>query len=392
MSITDLMASPTYRSTRGRVPVYRPLLNGQEFDITVKEAAVILGDNTHETAVLSCSSSTLTNLDGILDSTLSFFFGQAPRTELFCGYITSVSEEDAGKGNLTFSLMVLGATQPMLKGRPRFWRNKTVPAAVESLSYANGLGFHGSSHTHLWGVLAQTSESDWQMAVQYTKRLGWSLFTRYGVLMCMDPNELISTKGAYVTLCSIEKLGDYDITEERRLIEFTPSEKSEEIPENMGTQVAYFSDKGDVQVIKEIGDFKSYRFVNNVVLRNRDEAEIIANAGASRVSEWKQKAEARIWGDADIYPGMCVDVVTANRAYYREKFDGRWLVQSVGHKMDGQQYQTNLRLARPASDTQITQDVYRSFWLEAGRSRPTLSIQDKAWVSSWTNPTLRDVA
>ena len=38
---------------------------------------------------------------------------------------------------------------------------------------------------------------------------------------------------------------DFDITEERRLIEFTPAEKSEEIPENMGTQVAYFSDTGD---------------------------------------------------------------------------------------------------------------------------------------------------
>jgi hypothetical protein len=88
---------------------------------------------------------------------------------------------------------------------------------------------------------------------------------------------------------------------------------------------------------------------------------------------------------------MCVDVVTANRAYYREQFDGRWLVQAVSHKMDVQQFQTNLRLSRPASDTPITQDVYRPFWTEAGKARPTLSIQDKVWGSSWTNPALRDV-
>ena len=38
------------------------LLNGEEFDITVKEAVFILGENTHDIAVLSCSSSTLTTL------------------------------------------------------------------------------------------------------------------------------------------------------------------------------------------------------------------------------------------------------------------------------------------------------------------------------------------
>ena len=73
----------------------------------------------------------------------------------------------------------------------------------------------------------------------------------------------------------MDKLEDFDITEERRLIEFSPEEKSEDIPENMGSQIAYFSDTGTVQVTKEIGEFKSYRFVNNTVIRNRDEAETL---------------------------------------------------------------------------------------------------------------------
>ena len=109
------------------------------------------------------------------------------------------------------------------------------------------------------------------------------------------------------------------------------------------------------------------------------------------MDDWKQHAEARIWGDADLLPGMTVDVHTANRAYYRQKYDGRWLIQSVQHKMDVQQFQTNLRLARPGSDTPITQAAYTSFWTQDSKARPTLSLQDGMWVSSWTDPRLRDV-
>ena len=171
MSMTET-AQPSYRSTRGRVPIFRPALNGQEFDVTFKEAAFILSESTHDIAILSCSSPTLTTTDGILDSTLSFYFGQAPRTELFCGYIVNIKEDEAGKGILTFTISVFGATQPMQKGHPRFWRKKTVPSAVESLCNNNNLGFYGHPHSHLWGAITQTSESDWQISRQDSQSPG----------------------------------------------------------------------------------------------------------------------------------------------------------------------------------------------------------------------------
>ena len=390
MSMTDVLSKPTYRSTRGRVPVFRPLLNGEEFVITIQEATFQLGENNHDLAALSCTSADLTTTDGLVDSTLSFYYGQAPRTELFTGYITAVDETQAGKGNLSFKLAVMGATQVMQKGQPKFWRNKTISSAVESLSYINGLGFYSHPHTFLWDSLAQTTETDWQMATALAKRVGWSLFNRFGVLLLLDPMLLIRTQGSYATLLSADDR-DFEPTENRRLIEFSPSEKGSTVPENMGAKIAYFTDSNDVQVTTETGEFKSFTFVSGHVINSVEEANLYANADTVRTSEWNQKAEARIWGDSDIYPGMCVDVITSNPAAYRNKFDGRWLVRSVRHHMDISQYQTSLLLGRPASDTPVSHDAYRSFWQDAAKSRPTMSIQNKAWLSSWTDPRVRSV-
>ena len=389
--MTDLLSSPTYRATRGRTPIFRPQMNGEDFPITVQEATFMLGAGQHDSALLKCTSTELTTTDGMLNSTIAFYWGQAPRTELFCGYIVNVEEVEVGKGNINFTLDVMASTQPMQAGRPRFWRSKTVPSAVQALAYTNALGFHSHDDTYLWPALAQTDESDWTTANLLSDRLGWSIFSRYGVVMCYDPAKLHKDQGVYTTLVSAQDQADFDPTFDRRLIEFNPQEKSKSVPSNYGFQIAYFTDNGDVQVTKQSGTFKRYKFVTNFCVNGAEEADIYANGEASRPSSWDQSADARMWGDSDIYPGMCVDVVTSNTRYLRQKFDGRWLVQAVGHHMDVQQFQTQLSLVRPSSTAPITQDPYRSFWDVAGKARPTLSLQNGVWQSSWTNPTVSDV-
>ena len=390
MTMTDLVSTQTYRSTKGRVPVYRPLLNGEEFDISVREAQIALTDNAHDTAVLAVTSATLTDTDGLIGACISFFYGQAPRTELFCGYIMTVSVDQAGQGNLQFSMMVFGATQAMQKGIPRFWTGRTIPSVVEELSYIGGLGFHGHPQPHIWPALAQTDDTYWRTAINFTKRLGWCLFNRYGILLCYDPNVLFAESGAYATLMSAQNR-DFDPSAVRRMIEFTPSEDSDELPEHLGRKISYFTDNGVVQTTAERGTFKKYKFVTDFVIRNYEEAELLADAGAKRIEYWNQKAQARIWGDSDLYPGMCVDIVTSNTAVYKAKYDGRWLIKGVAHKMDTQQFQTLLHVARPSNKAAITQDEYRPFWQVAGRARPTLSQVDNGWISSWTDPRVRSV-
>ena len=400
MSLTDLSATPSYRATRGRVPVFRPLLNGEEFDIVVLEAVFQLGVASHEMVTLSCTSPSLTNTDGMLNSTLSFFYGQAPRTELFQGYIINVSVSSAGKGALSFNLLLLGPTKVMQVGQPRFWVNKTVPSALKDVANSNLLGVTTHDHTFVWKSLAQTDESDLSIMRLLVQRLGWALFSRYGVVLCWNPYELFTKQGSYATLLSSQDQ-DFDASAERRLIDFTPEESSEENPNSMGKKLAYFADSEQVQVTKEKGVHAKYKFVTNFVIRNAEEAEIYVNAD-EMMDSWKQQATARIWGDADIYPGMSVDVVTANPTYYRSKFDGRWLVAKVQHKMDTSQFQTQMTLVRPDNKTTITQDPYESFWVTAGKPKPALTLQEnteessstvtsRRWVSSWSNPTVQSV-
>jgi hypothetical protein len=71
---------------------------------------------------------------------------------------------------------------------------------------------------------------------------------------------------------------------------------------------------------------------------------------------------------------MNVDIYTTNPKYYRDRYNGRWLVRGVQHKMDRQNFQTQLVLARPESTTPIGITPYVPFWSQAGRARPTMML------------------
>ena len=390
-SLTDLTTTSDSRSTKGRCPVFRLRMNGEQFDVTVQSANLSFTEGDHESGTLTCTTSVFSTTETFVDSSISFYFGQAPRTELFCGYITNVTVNQAGVGNLTFSIDVLGVTKPMQGVSPRFWANRTIPSLVKTLSYLNGLGYVGHDHPYVWPSFAQTSDSDWATAVATADRLGWSIFTRYGIVMCYDPINLFRNNGSYATLMSSQDQ-DYKPGDARRLIEFNPNEQSTTDPTNMGPEVAYFGDDQRVTVAKADGDYKQYRFLTSYVIRSDEEAKLYVNSANSRLTQWLQYAQARIWGDADIYPGMCIDVVTTNTALNQgNKFDGRWLVRSAVHQMDTSSYQTNLLLSRPDNVSDVSVLPYRTFWADQSKARPILYIQDGLWMSSWTDLRVRDV-
>ena len=392
MSLTDLGQSPTFRSTKGRVPVFNPMLNGAEFEVTVTDATVTLSEKKHDTAKLTCLSNVLTDTDGILDSPISFFYGQAPRTELFTGYVVDVGEAQTGEGSLTFGLEILGPTKVMQTVTPRFWYRKSAPDVARDLAHLNGLGYVGHSPSYIWHTLSQTDESDWMVTVNAANRLGWSVFHRYGVVMCYDPVRLFTESGAYARLISAQD-HDFQAESDRRLIDFHPTEISSANPERMGGKVAYFTENGQVQVATQPGEFTKFRFYSSFVIRTATDAEVYLNALSTRMDSWKQLAVARIWGDADILPGMCIDIFTRNPRYTKkDQFNGRWIVRATKHVMDRSQYQTQLSLSRPLATQQTTSDPYQSFWHQAGKPKPSLLLQEGAWVSSWTNPTAASTA
>lgn len=359
----------------------RFMLNGNPLDVSVTKASVVLMDGQHDEAKVSVTSATLENTDGLVDSTLSFYWGVSPRAETFSGYVMRVEEDSGGAtGALTFDMTVFGSTKAMFEGAPQFWTNKAAPSAVKDLASKNRLGFYGHPHTYLWTALAQTSETDWAMANALTNRLGWRLWSRFGCLLCYDPMALFQESGSY---CRLVMGNPEDHTTDRYLLDFEPSELSSTDKELLGSRFGYF-DNETVQIIKEPGEFKGYKFDTGTVIEGGGAATAYVDANTNDLDSWKQSALARTWGDADIYPGMCVEVVTTNRRYIKTKYDGKWLVRGISHQMDRQQYQSLLYLVRPSSQVGVATIPYVPFWrnTDASAAKPYLSIDEGKWVSS----------
>jgi hypothetical protein len=392
--MTNVNVAPTEaRSTRGSVPINVVKMDAEDMDISINEASISFVPGQHDQVKISAVSTTLETTDGMLDSPISFLHGMPPHVETFNGYVVDVTEEQTSQGTLSFKLVIFGATKVMYEGMPRYWSNKTIPNAIRDLAYRNLLGFSGHDHTHLWKALAQTSESDWTIVNRFARRIGYSVFNRYGVVLCYNPMDLIRESGVYTRLVSGGRLSDAG-GDDRNLIEFTPSEKADVIEQNLGIRYGYFTTDGAVQIAASSGKFKGYVFEADVVVRDQTESSIYTTTKEILTTNWKQHATARIWGDADLYPGMCVEIVTANTRYLRDKYDGKWLIYAVGHQMDRQQYQSLLYLCRPSSTMSVPVTTYRPFWVggdSRGRPRPVFTLDQGQWVSSWADRRVRSL-
>lgn len=381
------------RSTRGQVPLYTPRVNGNPIDFTATEVSAVLTEGSHDSFSISAISPTLENTEGLVDSAISFYFGTPPRTELFSGYIMEITDEQKAQGQLSFNISVLGATKVLFQGKPRFWRGKAATSAISDLAINSGLGFWGHTHSYLWKSLAQTDESDWAYILALAKRIGWVIFNRYGVVLCYDPVQHFREGGTYTRIVS--GLDDPQTTD-RMLLSFESTLLSSIAKDTMGLTYGYFTGSGDVQITNQPGDFVGYVFDTKTMVRSPEEAKIYEQAAASNMTRWAETAVARVWGDADFFPGRTVEVVTAAKRWYAPKTDGRWMINGVTHQADRQQFQTMLLLSRP-DQTKVENtpmesgQTYSPFWMEPNppKARPTLSLNEKIWVSSWANEQLR---
>lgn len=392
-------ASVNASQTRGITPVYRLTLNGEPLDMVVSEAKMTMSEYQHDMVTLSGSSPTLTSLDKMPGAVVSFYYGLSPRTEIFNGYVVNVADDQnsQGVGALTFTLNILGATKAMQTGLPRFWTNRSIPSAVEMLVNLNLLGVTSHDQPFLWQTLAQTDETDWKRVCDFAKRIGWAVYNRYGVVMLWNPLQLFTDNGPVTNLIASSYQGVSFDDMERTLVEFTPAEDSTPSYQNTGAKIAYF-DHDNVQVFTQQGDYTLYHFMTDIIIRSTAEATIFANTHDTLSGEWKQQATARVLGNATLFPGMCVDISTSNPKYFRDRYNGRWLIRGVSHQMDKQGFQTQLVVARPDSSTRISGGPYVTFWNNLGKAKPSLILTaapapetGSQWVSSWTDPRYRSI-
>ena len=162
MSIADVQPQTASRSTRGRVPVYGFMKDGETFELTVQSATVTLGEGAHDQAVLKASSAELEDTDGFVDSRdLLPLGGCTTGRDVQRLHHGRQGGQGPGRQIAVVHDVVLGPTKVMFEGTPKFWSNKSIPSALRDLAAKNGLGYTGHDHTYLWSALAQTRESDW---------------------------------------------------------------------------------------------------------------------------------------------------------------------------------------------------------------------------------------
>ena len=127
-------------------------------------------------------------------------------------------------------------------------------------------------------------------------------------------------------------------------------------------KVAYFnSDR--MQVAMQKGTHSNYRFLTDFVIRNAEEASLYVNSDDSDCSQLaRRRRRPGSWATPRSTPACAWTCSPPTTKYYTGKFNGRWLIRAVQHKMDRQSFQSNLMLARPDGKTQVYTGAYAPFW------------------------------
>ena len=222
----------------------------------------------------------------------------------------------------------------------------------------------------------------------FAKRIGWQIFTRYGVVMCYDPVKLYQESGVLLQAGDGRPVGlparagcSSTSSRWRRPRCSTPTSDP-----SSATSPPTTRSRSPPSLVSS-GATSS---APTSVIKDQDDAKVYAAAADVDMDRWKQHAMARIWGDADIYPGMCVEIVTTNRrtssatsttaSGWCDDLATRWTASSTRRCCS---------LARPLAHQHSSYRL-RALLAETGTrsASPTLTRSrpiEGQWVSSWTN-------
>lgn len=401
------MADSSFDAQFLNIPIRAININGSVFPIVTREATLTRGVNQHDSVELSLLISGTITFDGKvtvpLDATnpssgsvnvslssinhqpVSFVYGVSPFTEQFIGYVTAVTPEEKFKEGLNFKVTLTGASMILQKVVRRFETLVTVPQAISHRVDAQWLGLISDKHDYQWPALAQTTTTDWEMIIGLAQDVGWLIFTWGAVIRAVDPLQLFK-QFPYTTLTSSDDVLETD----RKLMDFRPSQQSTDLLDLQAVEVFYFDGSGNVASMKQSSGTTTQSWVPYPgAVANREEAVVILQASDSSPLRWPQSAMCRIQGDASLYPGMILNVVSGSN---NSDFNGRWLLAKVKHSMSRTAFQSELTLIRPARVPVYDDSSFQHFWIRAGIPKPTTFLRNGIWFSSISNPTVKVLA
>jgi hypothetical protein len=347
-------------------------------------------ENEHDQAVLTVqSSSRSSDYSTLVSNRIWFSYGNPGRMVVFQGYVSEVGPRQVLTGQqylVQQEVTCLGPTMVMKGNYPRFLVDITASDFIAQIATDNGLGFHSEfvGDSTQWHTLAQTSETDWQMAVQLANRVGAHIVATRGVLRLIDYND-ISARELPTHFFQMSSEVPYSNGQPTGYItDFTPVNASTADPMYRTPALAYLQD-GQTVYVPSTGrqGVVSRRFATDMPARTAQEATTLQSG--YYLPYWSQSGGITVVGDSSIEPATICSVAATsgqNLAVMRPDYDGMWYVNTVKHIIYANQFFSVLSLGRTDRASNWYQS--RSFWMGDKRGAPYLiPAGDGTWLSSW---------
>jgi hypothetical protein len=384
-------------------------VNSHSLLITPLSATVTRNENEHDTAsIFVVSGSRDTDFSLLPDQRIEFDYGSLGGRRTFQGYVNSVTPQKRAVGNQIDSsqeIFCYGASMALKGNRPRFFTALTLTQMMARIVSDANLGFNDEYHndTLVWRTLAQTSETDWEMLLSLSGRLGARILYDQGVIRLINYQDIGYRQLPTKSLLSVPIDADLSAAETGSpgagaVLEFMPTNTTTaQDPALRTPTMAFLAGQSAVVMTPPLAALMSRPsapestggptlvsgFATTMPALSYQEAEQI-QAGFYDPS-WPQQASVRIMGDATTAPGTTVQISSAGQGEtVTPAYDGVWYVSGVEHQMGiGHSFYTVLTLGR-----QVTRGKnwyqYRPFWLGDRRGAPVLRPSGTGqWISNW---------
>lgn len=357
-----------------------------------RRVEVTKSEGQHEQATLWTRSSTRgTDYSSIIGQRITFAYGIPGQQVVFQGYVSAVQPQQYVASQqyvVEQEVNCLGATMVMKGNKPRFLVDATVTDFIRQIITDNGLGFSNEFNQgddlH-WRTLAQTSESDWQMAVKLADRIGAHIVPSRGVVRLVDYNDISFREMASHWFQMRQKVAQADGTNQGDIVSFEPVNLSTADPMYRVPAMSFL--QGSQTVLVQASGRQGplpRRFATDIPARTVAEATTLQQG--YYLPQWSQQGTITVVGDATIEPAsVCAIASTSGqeRTVLRPDFDGLWYVKQVRHVVYTNQFFSTMQLGRIDSrGSNWYQPI--PFWRTDKRGLPQLIPSgDGAWLSTW---------
>lgn len=299
----------------------------------------------HEEAVITTRVDK-TKLDRYINKIVSFTYGPRTKRNTFYGYVVLVNPNRQYQKDTVVDITCLGVTWPMQTGSPRWFSRISATDMAAQVVGAYPLGFTGDRSSYIWPSMAQAGQSDWEFINHLADRVGYSVYSYNGVVRFVNALNILNSS---VPVASWVK-GDDVFDKSRVLLDFSATSESLKMRQNISPSYGFFSNTSGVDsaTLSDSLDTPQYRFVPDVAVSDQKMAETYKNAFARKTDFWRQKAVARVAGDATITPGTLVSIKISRSSSVGNDYDGAWLIDGVEHSLTHNSFQTEVVLLRDA--------------------------------------------